>query len=62
MVGYDDLEEFTMKSFFEQDDGAYTIQNDDLIPNLTIPTEPEFQLGRYALMHRAYLQQHRQVF
>ena len=34
---------------------TYTKQGDYLIPDLTLPTEPEIQLGRYALMHRDYL-------
>jgi hypothetical protein len=40
---------------------SYTKQGDYLIPNLTLPTEPELPLGRYALMHRDYLEQHRRV-
>ena len=40
---------------------TYTKQGDYLIPDLTLPTEPEIQLGRYALMHRVYLEQHKRV-
>ena len=40
---------------------TYTKQWDYLIPDLTLPTEPEIQLGRYALMHRDYLEQHKRV-
>ena len=40
---------------------TYTKQGDYLIPDLTLPTEPEIQLGRYALMHRDYLEQHKRV-
>ena len=36
---------------------TYTKQGDYLIPDLTLPTEPEIQLGRYAQMHRAYLEE-----
>ena len=36
---------------------TYTKQGDYLIPDLTLPTEPEIQLGRYAMMHRDYLEQ-----
>ena len=39
----------------------YTKQGDYLIPDLTLPTEPEIQLGRYALMHRDYLEQYKRV-
>ena len=34
---------------------------DYLIPDLTLPTEPELPLGRYAMMHREYLEQHKRV-
>ena len=40
---------------------TYTKQGDYLIPDLTLPTEPEIQLGRYALMHRDYLEKHKRV-
>ena len=40
---------------------TYTKQGDYLIPDLTLPTEPEIPLGRYALMHRDYLEQHKRV-
>ena len=33
---------------------TYSRQGDYLIPDLTLPTEPELPLGRYALMHRDY--------
>ena len=40
---------------------TYTKQGDYLIPDLTLPTEPEIPLGRYTMMHRAYLEQHKRV-
>ena len=40
---------------------TYTKQGDYLIPDLTLPTEPELQLGRYAMMHRNYLEQNKRV-
>ena len=40
---------------------TYTKQGDYLIPDLTLATEPELPLGRYALMHRDYLEQHKRV-
>ncbi|MFR1804693.1 MAG: TnpV protein [Faecalispora jeddahensis] len=39
---------------------TYTKQADYLIPDLTLPTEPELPLGRYALMHRDYLENHKE--
>ena len=40
---------------------TYTKQGDYLIPDLTLPTELELPLGRYALMHRDYLENHKRV-
>ena len=40
---------------------TYSRQGDYLIPDLTLPTEPEIPLGRYAMMHRDYLEQHQRV-
>lgn len=40
---------------------TYTKQGDYLIPDLTLPTEPEIQLGRYAMMHSDYLEQNKRV-
>ena len=40
---------------------TYTKQGDYLIPDLTLLTEPEIQLGRYAMMHRDYLEKHKRV-
>ena len=38
---------------------TYTKQGDYLIPDLTMPEEPEVTLGKYALMRRNYLQTQR---
>ena len=40
---------------------TYSRQGDYLIPDRTLPTEPEIPLGRYAMMHRDYLEQHKRV-
>ena len=40
---------------------TYSRQGDYLIPDLTLPTEPELPLGRYALMYRDYLEKHKRV-
>ena len=40
---------------------TYSRQGDYLIPDLTLPTEPELPLGRYALMHRDYLEKNKRV-
>ncbi|MDD4495910.1 MAG: TnpV protein [Eubacteriales bacterium] len=38
---------------------TYTEVNGYRIPDLTLPEEPEAELGRYALMRRHYLMNHR---
>ena len=40
---------------------TYTKQGDYLIPNITLPKQPELPLGRYAMMRRRFLEQHRQA-
>ena len=40
---------------------TYTMQGDYNLPNLLPPQEPEVHLGKYALMRRRFLQQHRRV-
>ena len=50
-----------MKSLFEQLGGTYHQEGDYLIPNLTLPDEPEYQIGKYGRMRRSYLKEHRPV-
>lgn len=40
---------------------TYSRQGDYLIPDLTSPNRPELPLGRYAFLHRSYLEQHKRV-
>ena len=40
---------------------TYMKQGDYLLPNLLPPQEPQIPLGKYALMRRRFLQQHRRV-
>lgn len=40
---------------------TYTMQGDYNLPNLLPPQEPEMQLGKYALLRRKFLKQHRRV-
>ena len=44
-----------MKSLFDQMGGTYHQEGDYLIPNLTLPDEPEYQIGKYGRMRRSYL-------
>lgn len=40
----------------------YVQVGDYLIPNLTLPPQPDRNLGKYGLMRRSYLQEHRLGF
>ena len=44
-----------MKSLFEEMGGTYRQEGDYLIPNLALPEEPEYQIGKYGHMRRSYL-------
>ena len=50
-----------MKSLFEQMGGTYRQEGDYLIPNLYLPDEPDYQIGKYGHMRRSYLKAHRPV-
>ena len=50
-----------MKSLFEQMGGTYRQEGDYLIPNLYLPDEPDYQIGKYGRMRRSYLKAHRPV-
>ena len=50
-----------MKSLFEEMGGTYRQEGDYLIPNLALPDEPEYQIGKYGRMRRSYLKEHRPI-
>ena len=50
-----------MKSIFEQMGGTYHQEGDYLIPNLSLPDESEYQIGKYGCMRRSYLKEHRPI-
>ena len=50
-----------MKSLFEEMGVTYRQEGDYLIPNLSLPEEPEYQIGKYWCMRRSYLKEHRPV-
>ena len=50
-----------MKSIFEEMGGTYRQEGDYLIPNLSLPDEPEYQISKYGLMRRSYLKEHHPV-
>ena len=50
-----------MKSLFEQMGGAYTLQGDYYLPNLTLPAEENKIIGIWGQRHARYLKQHYKV-
>ena len=46
-----------MKSLFEEMGGTYRQEGDYLIPNLSLPDEPEYQIGKYGRMRDVYKRQ-----
>jgi hypothetical protein len=40
---------------------TYRMEGDYSLPNLTVPAEPPVVLGKYALLRKSYLKQHRRV-
>ena len=48
-----------MTSYFEAHGGTYTKVGDYYLPDLTLPDEPEYDIGRFGLMRRHYLKNHR---
>lgn len=50
-----------MKSIFEQLGGAYTMQGDYRLPNLTLPAEDERPIGVWGQRRLRYLKQHHKV-
>lgn len=47
-----------MKSIFEQFGGAYTMQGDYRLPNITLPAEEERPIGVWGKHRLRYLKQH----
>ncbi len=50
-----------MKSIFEELGGTYTKVGDYYIPDLVLPEQEEYQIGKYGNLHRRYLKEHRPV-
>ena len=50
-----------MKSLFEQMGGTYRQEGDYLIPNLALPEEPDYQIGKYGRIRRSYLKEYHPV-
>ena len=40
---------------------TYRMEGDYRVPNLTVPEEPPIALGKYALLRKTYLKEHRRI-
>ena len=50
-----------MKSLFEEMGGTYRQQGDYLIPNLALPNDGNYEIGKYGRMRLNYLKEHRKI-
>ncbi|MBQ7364834.1 MAG: TnpV protein, partial [Clostridia bacterium] len=46
-------------SFYETFGGTYREENGHLSPNVTLPEQTDYQIGKYGRMHLDYIKQHR---
>ena len=47
------------ESIYETLGGTYREENGHLIPNVTLPEQTDYQIGKYGRMHLDYIKQHR---
>ena len=50
-----------MKSLFEEMGGIYRQVGDYFIPNLVLPDDGNYQIGKYGRMRRSYLKEYRKI-
>ena len=50
-----------MKSLFEEMGGTYRQEGDYLIPNLALPNDGGYEIGKYGHMRLSYLKEHRKI-
>ena len=50
-----------MKSLFEEMGGTYRQVGDYFIPDLVLPDDGNYQIGKYGRMCRSYLKEHRKI-
>ena len=48
-----------MKTLYENLSGTYHEEKGYLIPNVTLPEQTNYQIGKYGRMHLDYIKQHR---
>ena len=50
-----------MKSLFEEMGGIYRQVGDYFIPNLILPDDSDYRIGKYGRLRRNYLKEHRKI-
>ena len=50
-----------MKTIFKEMGGTYRQVGDYFIPNITLPDDGEYQIGKYGRMRRSYLKEYRKI-
>ena len=50
-----------METIFENNGGAYEIQGNYLLPNLTLQDETQYSIGVWGMRHKRYLKQYHKV-
>ena len=50
-----------MESLFEEMGGTYRQEGDYLVPNLTLPNDGDYEIGKYGRMRLRYLKEHRKI-
>ena len=50
-----------MKSLFEEMGGTYRQEGDYLIPNLALPDDDDYEIGKDGCMRLSYLKEHRKI-
>ena len=48
-----------MKTLYENFGGTYHEENGHLIPDVTLPEQTDYQIGKYGRMHLDYIKNHR---
>ena len=48
-----------MKNLYETLGGTYHEENEHLIPNVALPEQTDYQIGKYGRIHLDYIKQHR---
>ena len=48
-----------MKTLYENLGGTYHEENGHLVPNVTLPEQTDYQIGKYGRMHLDYIKNHR---